>query len=63
MFLYYKKKKKKHKPLKRLLELWCWGRLLRVLWTARKSKQSIPKKINPEYSVGKTDGEAEAPML
>src|SRR5574342_553026 len=30
--------------------LWCWRRLLRVPWTARKSKQSILKKINPEYS-------------
>ena len=32
-------------------ELWCWGRLLRVLWTARRSKRSILKKINPEYSL------------
>ena len=31
-------------------ELWCWRRLLRVPWTARRSKQSIQKKINPEYS-------------
>ena len=30
-------------------ELWCWGRLLGVPWTARKSNQSILKKINPEY--------------
>ena len=30
-------------------ELWCWKRLLRVLWTARRSNKSIPKKINPEY--------------
>ena len=30
-------------------ELWCWKRLLRVLWTARKSNQSILKDINPEY--------------
>ena len=30
-------------------ELWCWRRLLRVSWTARRSKQSIPKEINPEY--------------
>ena len=29
-------------------ELWCWRRLLRVLWTARKSSQSILKEINPE---------------
>ena len=31
-------------------ELWCW-RLLRILWTARKSNQSILKEINPEYSL------------
>ena len=31
--------------------LWYWRRLLRVLWTARKSNQSILKKINPEYSL------------
>ena len=30
-------------------KLWCWKRLLRVPWTARKSNQSILKKINPEY--------------
>ena len=29
-------------------KLWCWRRLLRVLWTARKSNQSILKEINPE---------------
>ena len=33
------------------LELWCWTRLLRVLWTARRSKQAILKKISPEYSL------------
>ena len=32
-------------------ELWCWRRLLRVPWTARRSKQSILKEINPEYSL------------
>ena len=32
-------------------ELWCWRRLLRVLWTARRSKQSILKEINPEFSL------------
>ena len=30
-------------------ELWCWRRLLRVLWTVRRSNQSILKEINPEY--------------
>ena len=32
-------------------ELWCWRRLLRVLWTARRSNQSILKEINPEWSL------------
>ena len=32
-------------------ELWCWRRLLRVPWTAKKSNQSILKEINPEYSL------------
>ena len=32
-------------------ELWCWSRLLRVLWTARKSNQSILKEISPAYSL------------
>ena len=32
-------------------ELWCWRRLLKVPWTARKSNQSILKKISPEYSL------------
>ena len=31
--------------------MWCWRRLLRVLWTARRSNQSILKEINPEYSL------------
>ena len=33
------------------LELWCWRRLLRVPWTARRPNQSILKEINPEYSL------------
>ena len=32
-------------------EVWCWRRLLRVPWTARRSNQSTPKKISPEYSL------------
>ena len=33
-------------------ELWCWRRLLRVPWTARRSNQFILKEISPEYSLG-----------
>ena len=32
-------------------ELWCWKRLLRVLWTAKRSNQSILKEISPKYSL------------
>ena len=32
-------------------KLWCWGRLLRILWTARRSNQSILKDISPECSL------------
>ena len=32
-------------------ELWCWGRLLRVPWTAKRSNQSILEEISPEYSL------------
>ena len=32
-------------------ELWCWRRLFRVPWTARRSNQSILKEISPEYSL------------
>jgi len=32
-------------------EVWCWRRLLRVPWTARRSNQSILQKISPEYSL------------
>ena len=32
-------------------ELWCWRRLLRIPWTARRSNQSVLKKINPEFSL------------
>ena len=34
-----------------VFELWCWRSLLRILWTARRSNQSILKEINPEYSL------------
>ena len=35
-----------------VLELWCWRRLFRVPWTARRSNQSILKEVKPEYSLG-----------
>ena len=45
-------------------ELWCWRRLLRVLWTARRSKQSILREINPEYSLeGLTDAETNSSIF
>ena len=43
-------KKPEHQRLD-TFELWCWTRLLRVPWTARRSNQSILREINPEYSV------------
>ena len=43
-------KKAEHRRID-AFELWCWRRLLRVRWTARRSKQSILKEINPEYSL------------
>ena len=42
-------KKAEHRRID-AFELWCWGRLLRVPWTARRSNQSILKEISPEYS-------------
>ena len=44
-------------------ELWCWRRLLRVPWTARRSNQSILKEISPGKFIGRTDAEAETPIL
>ena len=41
-------KKAEHRRID-AFELWCWRRLLRVPWTARRSNQSILKKISPEY--------------
>ena len=43
-------KKAEHRRID-AFELWCWRRLLRVPWTARRSNQSILKEINPEYSL------------
>ena len=43
-------KKTEHRRID-AFHLWCWKRLLRVPWTARRSNQSILKEINPEYSL------------
>ena len=43
--------KNRFKGLDLAFELWCWRRLLRVPWTARRSNKSILKEINPEYSL------------
>ena len=58
-----------HGPIKKakcqridVFELWCWRRLFRVLWRARRSNQSILKEINPESSI-RTDVKAESPIL
>ena len=42
-------KKAEHRRMD-AFKLWCWRRLLRVPWTAKKSNQSILKEINPEYT-------------
>ena len=44
------------------LELWCWRRLSRVPWTAKRSNQSILKEISPVF-IGRTDVEAETPIF
>ena len=44
-------------------ELWCWRRLLRVPWTARRSNQSILKEDQPWDFFGRTDAKAETPVL
>ena len=43
-------------------ELWCWRRLLRVPWTAKRSNQSILKEINPIF-IGRTDAKDETPIF
>ena len=47
---YWTIKKAEHQRID-AFELWCWRRLLRVPWTARRSNQSIIKAISPEYSL------------
>ena len=43
-------KKAEHQRID-IFKLWCWKRLLKVPWTARRSNQSILREINPEYSL------------
>ena len=45
-------KKSEHQRID-AFQLWCWKRLLRVPWTAKRSNQSILKEISPEYSLGR----------
>ena len=52
-------KKAEHRRID-AFELWCWRRLFRVPWTARRSNQSILKEISPDF-IGRTDAEAETP--
>ena len=55
-------KKAEHRRID-AFELWCWRRLSRVPWTARRSNQSILKEINRAYVIGRTDAEAETTVL
>ena len=55
-------KKAEHRRID-IFELWCWRRLLRVPWTARRSNQSILKEISPEYSLQGLMLKLEAPIL
>ena len=55
-------KKAEHRRID-AFELWCWRRLLRVPWTARRSNQSILKEIKPWDFFGRNDAKAETPVL
>ena len=56
-------KKVEHRRID-VFELWCWRRLLRVPWTARRYNQGILKEISPlGLFIGRTDAEAETPIL
>ena len=55
-------KKAEHQKID-AFELWCWRRLLRVPWTARRANQSILKEWMSWVFIGKTDAEAETPIL
>ena len=55
-------KKAEHRRID-AFELWCWRRLLRVPWSARRSNQSVLKEIKSWVFIGRTDVEAETPIL
>ena len=55
-------KKAEHRRID-AFDLWCWRRLLRVRWTARRSNQVHPKGDQSWVCIGRTDAEAEAPIL
>ena len=55
-------KKAEHRRID-AFEVWCWRRLLRVPWTARRSNQPILKEISSWVFIGRTDVEAEIPIL
>ena len=55
-------KKSEHQRID-AFELWCWRRLLRVSWTARRSKQSISEGDQPWDFFGRNDAKAETPVL
>ena len=55
-------KKAEHQRID-VFELWCWRRLLRVPWTARRSNQSILKSVQPWVFFGRNDAKAEIPLL
>ena len=54
--------KKAERQIIDAFELWCWRRLLRVPWTARRSNQSILKEISWDF-FGRSDAKAETPVL
>ena len=55
-------KKAEHRRID-AFEVWCWRRLLRVPWTARRSNKSILKEISPGCSLGRNDAKAETLVL
>ena len=55
-------KKAEHRRID-TFELWCWRRLLRVPWTAKRSNQFHPKRDQSWMLIGRTDVEAQSPIL